>query len=57
MQQITLADVVLCVFYICGSRNFRQGARGVRGVRGGEGVQAEKAPLPGKNSGKLFFCF
>ena len=34
------ADVVLCVFYICGSRNFRQGGREVRGSR------QKKAPLP-----------
>ena len=51
------ADVVLhvCVFYIRGSRNLRQG--GGRG-EGGEGVQAEKKlHCLEKNSGKLFFCF
>ena len=52
MQQITLADVVLCVFYIRGSRNFRQGGGG-----GGEGVQAEKAPLPGKKLWQVIFLF
>ena len=50
------ADVVLCVFYIGGSRNFRQGGGG--GGEGGEGVQAEKKlHCLEKNSGKLFFCF
>ena len=45
------ADAVLCVFYIRGSRNFRQGGGEQRGSR------QKKAPLPGKNSGKLFFVF
>ena len=48
------ADVVLCVFYIRGSRNFRQGGGG------GEGIQAEKSSIAWKkNSGKLLFlvCF
>ena len=27
------------------------------GGGGGEGSRLKKAPLPGKNSGKLFFCF
>ena len=43
------ADVALCVFYIRGSRNFRQG---------GGGIQAEKSSIAWKkNSGKLFFVF
>ena len=47
------ADVVLCVFYIRGSRNFRQGGGG-----GGEGIQAEKSSIAWKKtSGKLFFVF
>ena len=38
-------DVVLCVFYIRGSRDFRQGGGGeVRGSR------QKKAPLPGKKT-------
>ena len=46
------ADVVLCVFYIRGSRNFRQGGGG------GEGIQAEKKlHCLEKTSGKLFFVF
>ena len=48
------ADVVLCVFYIRGSRNFRQGEGG--GGGGGERIQAEKSSITWKkNSGKLFF--
>ena len=48
------ADVVLCVFYICGSRNFRKGGGG----GGGEKIQAEKSSIAWKkNSGKLFFVF
>ena len=42
------ADVVLCVFYIRGSRNFRQGGKG------GERVQAEKAQLPGGGGSDFF---
>ena len=43
--------MVLCVFYIRGSRNFRQGGREVRGSR------QKKLHCLEKNSGKLFFVF
>ena len=43
------ADVVLCVFYIRGSRNFRQGGREVRESR------QKKAQLPGKKLWQIIF--
>ena len=47
------ADVVLCVFYIRRSRNFRQwgGGREVRGSR------QKKAPLPGKKLWQVICLF
>ena len=45
------ADVVLCVFYIRGSRNFRQG-----GERG-EGVQTEKSSIAWKKTLASYFLF
>ena len=44
------ADVVLCFFYIRGSRNFRQG-----GGEGGEGVQAEKSSIAWKKLWQVIF--
>ena len=49
------ADVVLCAFYIRGSRNFRQGGGG--GGKGGEGSRQKKAPLPGKKLWQVIFLF
>ena len=48
------ADVVLCVFYIRGSRNFRQGGGGGREVRGS---RQKKAPLPEKKLWQVIFLF
>ena len=47
------ADVVLCVFYIRGSRNFRQGGGG----EGGERIQAEKSSIAMKKLWQVIFCF
>ena len=47
------ADVVLCVFYIRGSRNFSQGGGG--GGREVRGSRQKKAPLPGKKTLASYF--
>ena len=49
------ADVVLCVFYIRGSRNFRHMGGGGGEVRGSR--QKKSSIAWKKNSGKLFFVF
>ena len=49
------ADVVLCVFYIRGSRSFRQGGGG--GGKGGEGIQAEKSSIAWKKTLASYFLF